>query len=165
MDLRRLFRHLMTPQWWVLRAFDRATVDAIERAVAAAEQGHRGELRFVVEGLLPVGHLLRGRTARERAVELFSDLRVWDTEHNTGILIYVQMADRCVEVLADRGISARVPQSDWDELCRALENAFAAADYRGGATAALDRAGRLLAEHFPAAAENPDEMSDRPIVV
>lgn len=165
MGLRRLLRHLTTPQWWVLRAFDGATVDAIERAVTTAEQGHRGELRFVVEGLLPVGHLLRGTTARERAVELFSDLRVWDTEHNSGILIYVQMADRCVEVLADRGITARVPQSAWNELCRALERAFAAGDYRGGALDAIDRAGRLLAANFPAPAENPDEMPDRPIVV
>lgn len=165
MDLRRLLRHLMTPQWWVLRAFDRAALDAVERAVAAAEQGHRGELRFVVEGSLSLGHLLRGTTPRERAVELFSDLRVWDTQHNTGILIYVQLADRGVEVLADRGIGARVPQPAWDDLCRTLERAFSVGDYRGGAVAAVARAGQLLAEQFPVAADNPDEMPDRPVVV
>ena len=165
MNLRRLLRHLMTPQWWVLRAFDRPTLDAIEQAVTRAEHGHRGELRFVVEGLLPLGHLLSDTTPRERAAELFAELRVWDTEQNSGILIYVQMADRCVEVLGDRGISARVPQAAWDELCRTLEGAFSAGDYRGGAVAAITRAGQLLTEQFPVAADNPDEMPDRPVVV
>jgi hypothetical protein len=164
MDMRRLLRHLMTPQWWVLRAFDGATLDAIEQAVATAEQGHHGELRFVVEGLLPLGHLIGGATARERAAELFAKLRVWDTERNSGILIYIQMADRCVEILADRGISARVPQEDWDELCRILERSFAAGDYRDGAVSVIGRAGRLLVEQFPTA-DNPDEMPDRPMVV
>lgn len=164
MRLRRLFRHLLLPRWWVLRAFDRQTLGAIEKAVAGSEQHHRGELRFVVEGLLPLGYLLRDISARQRAVELFSQLRIWDTEENSGILIYVQLADRRVEILADRGIAAKVPQAAWDEICRGMERAFKTGAYRSGAQDAIARAGRLLIEHFPAAA-NPNELPDRPLVL
>jgi len=165
MRLRRLFRHLLLPHWWVRRAFDRQTLHAIAEAVAGSERRHRGELRFVVEGLLPLGYLLREISARQRAVELFSQLRVWDTEENSGILIYVQLADRRVEILADRGIAARVPQAEWDMICRDMEAAFKRGDYRGGALAAIGKAGELLAEHFPAATANPNELPDRPLVL
>lgn len=165
MDIRRWLRHLMAPQWWVLRAFDRATLDAIQQAVARSESRHRGELRFVVEGGLPVLHLWRRATPRERAIELFSALRVWDTAENSGILIYVQMADRCVEVVADRGIAALVDHEAWENICRAMEQAFHAGDYRRGALAAIAAAGELLAHHLPARSVNPDELSDRPLVV
>jgi len=165
MGLRRLLRHLLMPHWWVIRAFDRATLTAIATAVADSERRHRGELRFVVEGLLPVGDLLRGITARQRASDLFAQLRVWDTEENSGILIYVQLADRRVEILADRGIAARVAQSDWDAICRAMERAFKAGDYRGGALEAMRQAGEILARHFPAGERNPNELPDMPVVL
>lgn len=165
MNVRRLFRHLLAPQWWVLRAFDRATLDAIEQAVAAVERRHHGELRFVVEGLLPPGHLLRGTTARERAVELFSNLHVWDTANNSGILIYVQMGDRRVEILADRGIASRVAQAEWDGICRTMEQAFAAGDYHAGAVAAIGQAGEILARWVPSTEAHADELPDRPFIV
>ena len=165
MDARRWFRHLLAPQWWVLRAFDRATLDAVEQAVAASERRHRGELRFVVEGGLTPAMLWRGTTARQRAVELFSILRVWDTADDSGILIYVQMADRRVEIVADRGIAARVAQAEWDAMCRRMEQAFAAGEYRRGALESLAAAGESLAAHLPAAAVNADELPDRPLVV
>lgn len=165
MDIRRWLRHLTAPQWWVLRAFDRATLDAIEEAVARSESRHRGELRFVVEGGLPVLRLWRRTTPRERAIELFSQLRVWDTAENSGILIYVQMADRCVEVVADRGIAALVDHEEWEDICRAMEQDFRAGDYRRGALDAITIAGELLARHLPARSVNPDELPDRPFVV
>ncbi len=165
MDIGRWLRHLLAPQWWVLRAFDRATLDAIEKAVSASESRHRGELRFVAEGGLPVAHLWRRATPRERAIELFSALRVWDTAENSGILIYVQMADRCVEIVADRGIAARVRQDDWERICRTMEQAFRGGDYRGGAVAAIAAASELLAQHLPPGTANPDELPDRPLVV
>lgn len=165
MDIRRWLHHLLAPQWWVLRAFDRPTLDAIEQAVAASESLHRGELRFVVEGGLPVLHLWRRTTPRERAIEMFSALRIWDTAENSGVLIYVQMADRCVEIVADRGIAARVEQAEWERICRAMEQAFRAGDYRRGAIEALAAASELLSRHLPAAATNPDELPDRPLVV
>jgi uncharacterized membrane protein len=145
--------------------FSRDDLAAIADAVAASERAHRGELRFVVEGPLPLASLWRGESARKRAIELFSTQRVWDTEENSGILIYVQLADRRVEIIADRGIAARVPQAEWDAICRSMEQNFRAGQWRQGALAAVVRAGELLAANFPARRENPNELPDQPLVL
>ena len=161
----RIVRHLLAPPWSVHRAFPAATLVAIEAAIGESEISHRGEMRFAVEAgldLLPVWH---GETARERAVELFSDLRVWDTEENSGVLIYVQLVDRKVEILADRGINARVAQSEWDAICREMEQAFRGQRYEAGALAAVRRVGALLAAHFPARPDNPNELPNRPVLL
>ena len=165
MNLGRILRHLNLSRWTVRSRFSRTTLREIEAAITVSERHHRGELRFVVEGSLPLGLLLRGVSARQRAVQLFSRLQVWDTEENSGVLIYVQLADRRVEILADRGIAGRVPQADWDVICRGMERAFKTGDYRSGALAAIEKAGELLIAHFPAAADNPNELSDRPLVI
>lgn len=165
MDWRRIIRHLATPEWASRRAFRPADLAAIEAAVAASEQQHRGELRFVAEGPLPAAALLRDQSARQRAVDLFARLRVWDTADNSGVLIYVQLADRRVEILADRGIAARVDQSEWDVIYRGMEAAFRVGAYRRGALDAIEAATRLLAIHFPAAGNNPNELPNRPEVL
>jgi hypothetical protein len=161
----RLFRHLLLPGWYVRRVFARDDLAAIGAAVAACEKSHRGELRFVVEGPLPLSSLWHDQSARERAVELFSSLRIWDTEENSGILIYVQLVDRRVEILADRGIAALVPQAEWDAICREMETGFRSGAWRRGALEAVARAGALLARHFPAAASNPNELPDQPLML
>lgn len=161
----RLIRHLAAPPWAVGRTFPAATLSAIEAAIGDSETAHRGELRFAVEAgldLLPVWH---GETARERAVELFSDLRVWDTAENSGVLIYVQLVDRKVEILADRGINACVAQAEWDAICREMEQAFREQRYEQGALAAIRRVGALLVTHFPARPENPNELPNRPVLL
>ncbi len=168
MRLSRLLKHLIAPHWLTHRAFPRVSRDAIEDAVAAAERHHRGELRFVVEAGLPLNDLLHNVSPRQRAIEVFSHLRVWDTEDNSGVLIYVQLIDRRVEIIADRGISARVAQVEWDAVSRGMEAAFRTGAYGRGAVTAIDSVGRLLAEHFPAAAgsaENPNELPDRPVLL
>jgi uncharacterized membrane protein len=165
MNLCRILKHLLAPQWIVNRAFPRAVLDRIEAAIRASEAAHRGEIRFVVEAGLDLLPLLKGITPRERAVEVFSQLRVWDTEENTGVLIYVQLVDRDIEIVADRGVSARVPQSEWDAICRAMEEAFRARRFEEGALEGIQRATRLLATHFPARAVNPDELPDRPAIL
>ena len=165
MNMARILKHLSLSHWKVSRCFSGKTLKAVESAVGAAERHHRGELRFVVEGMLPILHLLRNISARQRAVELFSQLRVWDTGENSGVLIYVQLADRRVEILADRGIAARVPQAEWDAICRGMEHAFKNGDYRGGTLDAIAKAGKLLTAHFPAAGANPNELPDRPLVL
>lgn len=162
MDLGRLFKHLLTPGWWARRAFRAADREAIRAAVAASELGHRGELRFVAEGPLPLLALLKGRTARQRAVDLFDRLGVAGTLEASGILIYLQLVDRRVEILADRGIAARVAQTEWDRMCREMETAFSHDAYRRGALEAIDRATKLLSLHFPARPDNPNELDDRP---
>lgn len=161
----RILEHLAYPRWRLRRAFPRATLKTIEAAVRASERTHAGELRFVVEGGLELPLLLRGVGARQRAVELFSRLRVWDTEGNSGVLIYVQLADRRVEIVADRGIAARVGEACWRDICAGMETAFAGGDFSGGALRGIAAIGRLLAEHFPAPAGNPDELPDAPLVL
>lgn len=165
MNLSRLIKHLLLPDWWARRVFARADLATIGDAIAACEQLHRGELRFVVEGPLPLSALWRELSPRNRAVELFSQLRVWDTAENSGILIYVQLLDRRVEILADRGIAAQVPQAEWDAICREMETNFRNGQWRAGVLQAVDQAGRLLARHFPAAGDNPNELPDQPVVL
>ena len=165
MDFGRIAKHLVTPHWIVARAFPRRTLAAIERAIGTSEKSHDGELRFAVEAGLHPLPLLKGQTVRQRATEVFSALRVWDTEHNSGVLIYVQLVDRRIEVIADRGISARVAQREWDAICRGMERAFRERRYEQGALDAIEQATRLLALHFPPRDGNPDELPDAPVVL
>jgi uncharacterized membrane protein len=123
-------------------------------------------LKVAVEGGLLPAALLRGVTSRERAVDLFSQLRVWDTENNTGVLIYVQFADRKIEIVADRGISARVRQEEWDAACAAMAKAFRAGRYEQGALAGIEHVSALLAQHLPPPPPGDrDELPDEPVVI
>lgn len=165
MHLARTLKHLSTPGWLARRAFRAADREAIRAAIAASEQQHRGELRFVAEGPLPLRALLAGQSARGRAAELFGRLGVANTREASGILIYVQLVDHQVEILADRGIAARVAQSEWDAICHEMEEAFRHHAYRRGVLEAIQRASRLLATHFPARPDNINELEDRPEVL
>lgn len=165
MDVPRIFRHLIAPQWVVRRAFPPPVLARIEAAVTASEASHRGELRFVVEGSLDLMPLLKGLTPRERALQVFSELRVWDTEENTGVLVYVQLIDHDIEIVADRGISARVAQSEWDKVCQRMEEAFQVGRYEHGLLSGIERVTALVAQHFPARAVNPDELPDKPVTL
>ena len=104
-------------------------------------------------------------TPRQRALELFGLLRVWDTELNTGILIYVLLADRAVEIVADRGIAATVPQADWDALCRTTESLFREGRYADGSLAIIEGAAHLLDRHFPARPPGPNELPNQPLLL
>jgi len=165
MNLARSLKHLIAPHWLTRRAFPAASQEAIGAAVAAAEKRHAGELRFVVEGGLPLAELWRDLSPRARAHDLFARLRVWDTEHDSGVLIYLQLVDRRVEIIADRGIAARVPQGQWDAVCRGMEQSFRRGAYRDGAVAAVQRVGAILAEHFPAGADQDNELPNRPLLL
>jgi uncharacterized membrane protein len=162
MDLARLLRHLLYPEWLGTRALPRAALDRIGAAVAASEARHCGEIRFAVEGSLHLIPLLAGKTARDRAVEVFSQLRVWDTEHNNGVLIYLLLADRDVEIVADRGIARRIPQAEWDDICRAMEARFKSGHYEEGLLLGIGETGKRLEALFPAGPDNPNELPDRP---
>ena len=164
MQFGRLMRHLALPDWWVLRAFPEQTLKRLEQAVAASEHGHRGELRFVAEASLPLRELLHDDSPRARAIELFSRLRVWDTEHNSGVLIYVQLIDHQVEIVADRGINARVGEVFWSAVCRRMESAFRDGQFESGTLQALNEITGALVEHFPASGDNPDELPNTPVI-
>ncbi len=165
MGIKRIVKHLFAPHWIIARAFPRRTLTAIENAIRVSEKSHDGELRFAVEAGLHPLPVLRGQSARQRAHDVFSDLRVWDTEHNSGVLIYVQLVDRRIEIVADRGINAKVPQHQWDAICRRMEAAFKDGRYEGGALTAIEEITWLLARHFPPLGGNPDELSDKPVIL
>ncbi|HCZ15722.1 MAG TPA: TPM domain-containing protein [Accumulibacter sp.] len=165
MQLTRLLRHLLLPDWWVLRAFSPTLLRRIEQAVAASESTHLGELRVVVEGNLPLPGLWRDQTPRQRAIELFAQLGVWDTACNSGVLIYLQLIDRRVEIVADRGIDARVGGEFWRGVCRKVESAFQAGEFERGTLLALNTITEALREHFPAPGENPDELPNAPLLL
>ena len=162
----RWIRHLFLDHLELGRAFPRATLDAIARAVAEQEKRHRGELRVVIEGGLPLQALLGGHNARERALEHFSHLRVWDTEDNAGVLIFLLLADRRVEIVADRGIHACVGATAWETICGAMQREFAAGRYEAGVFSGLGSVSDLLAQHFPAGSgANANELPDEPVTI
>jgi uncharacterized membrane protein len=165
MSLARILKHLFIPSWLAHRAFPAETLRKIEQAIKASERSHLGELRFVVEAALPLRYPGRKRSSRRRAEELFSLLKVWDTEHNTGVLVYVQLLSRHIDIVADRGIARRVPQHEWDGVCRAMERAFRAGAYEQGALEAIAAVTRILAREFPAAGAHPNELPDKPVVL
>jgi uncharacterized membrane protein len=159
----RTLKHLLLPAWLVQRPFPAPALRRIGEAIKASERRHRGEIRFAVEGPLPMARL--NYATRQRAREIFADLDVWDTEENTGVLLYVQLVDHRIEIIADRGIAARVSQADWDALCRAMESRFRANEYLAGALEAIEGVTRILERHFPARDANPNELPDKPAVL
>ncbi len=164
MSLARILRHLASSRLSVRRAFPFEALGAIETAIRETEATHDGEIVFVVESALDTLPLLRGQTARERALEVFSRQRVWDTEHNNGVLIYILVADRAVEILADRGIHMRAGERAWTEICRELEASFSRGDYLAGALAGIRAVGRHLDRHFGSAGTRINELPNKPIV-
>src|SRR6201985_1284646 len=129
MDIRRISKHLLLHRRHARRLFPRKTLAAIEQAIMAGEATHAGQVRFVVEGALDGLPLFRDQPARERALDVFSHLRIWDTAHNNGVLIYLLLADRDVEIVADRGIDAYVGAAGWDNICRDMEAEFRNGDF------------------------------------
>ncbi len=165
MQLARVLRHLATGALAVRRRFPPAALAAIESAIRDSETRHSGEVRFAVEAALDLGPLWRGQTARERAVEAFSQLQVWDTVQNNGVLIYLLLADRDVEIVADRGIAAKVLPSDWQAICARMEAELRSDRFEAGALAGIHAVGELLSRHYPPGAENPDELPNPPVVL
>jgi len=165
MDIGRIGRHLLEHRWRVRRIFPPQVLAAIEQAIKAGEAAHSGQLRFVVEGALDGAPLFRDQPARERALDVFSQLRIWDTAHNNGVLIYLLLADRDVEIVADRGIDALVGAEGWEKICSMMETDFRAGNFAGGALKGIDAVSRLLAAHFPKAAAGKNELPDAPVVM
>ncbi|MFA6970497.1 MAG: TPM domain-containing protein [Gallionella sp.] len=165
MNLKRIMQHLSTGRTAVRRAFPGLSLEAIESAIRATEAQHDGQIRFAVEHALDLAPLLAGQTARQRAIEVFSQLRVWDTEHNNGVLIYLLLADRDVEIIADRGIHARLETEVWETICREMEAAFRAGQFESGVVAGIHAVGKHLTRHFPARSNKPNEMPDAPVLL
>ena len=147
------------------RRFGPQVLSQIEQAIGEAEAAHSGEIRFVVETALPEQAIWRRVTPRERALQVFALLRVWDTHHNNGVLIYVLRADRAVEIIADRGISVRVSEREWQAVCREVEGHYRAGRYAEGSRAAVEGVARLLGEHFPPGGSGTNELPNQPVLL
>jgi len=161
----RFLRHLTHGRSALRRAFPLAALDAIEAEVRAQEARHRGELRVALEASLPLGALLRGASPRERALGLFGELGVGGTREANGVLVYLLLAERVVEIVADRDVARRVPQAEWQRICGVMEGRFRQGEFASGVIAGLRAIAAHLAEHYPAAGDNPNELPDRPVVL
>lgn len=161
----RYFQHLKPHAY---RAhFDVTRKAELSALIQAAECGHRGEIRLVVEASLPLRLIMQKCSTRQRALSWFSDLRVWDTEGNTGILLYLLLAENTLEIVADRGIAAKVPQAQWDTICQQLQQELAAGQVQAGISSTIMQLGQLLIQHFPIAAgtANPNELCNEPVII
>jgi len=165
MKFLRLIRHLATTRWSTRRHFTPRVRDAIEQAIGGCEAHHAGEIRFVVETAFDLPELWRDLPPRQRALQLFGQLGVWDTAHNNGVLIYVLMADRVVEIIADRGIAERIAQPEWQAVCRQMELHYRAGRYREGSIAGIEGVAALLGRHFPGRHHSDHELPNQPVLL
>jgi uncharacterized membrane protein len=165
MGIKRIGRHLMEHRWRLRRIFPPKVLANIERAIRASEATHSGQIRFVVEGALDGAPLFRDQPARGRALDVFAQLRIWDTADNNGVLIYLLLADRDFEIVADRGIDAKVGAAGWEEICKAMESDFRAGHFERGVIKGIDAVSRLLAAHFPKRGAGRNELPDAPVVM
>ena len=163
---KRMLRHRWLDASDTRKAIPADMVERLARRVAASEGRHSGEVRIYVEAGLPTSYLLRDATPRERAVTMFAKLRVWETEHNNGVLIYLLLAEHAIEIVADRGINRHVTPAEWQAIVARMGSAFRDGRFEDGLTQALEEVSALLVEHFPLAPgeANPNELPDQPLL-
>ena len=161
--LTRIVKHRLLDETDTRRALPEAALQRLEARVSASESAHSGEIRISVEAGLPLSYLWQGLSARERAVTLFGKLRVWDTERNNGVLIYLLLAEHAIEIVADRGLARHVSQAQWDGLLAGMQAAFRAGRFEEGLAQAIDAVHALLLQHFPLSQgqANPNELPNR----
>jgi uncharacterized membrane protein len=163
----RIVRHRWRDERDIRKAVPPELMAQLQRQVADSERHHTGQIRLCIEAGLPTSYLWRGATPRERAVTLFGKLRVWDTEENNGVLVYLLLADHAIEIVADRGLNRHVGPGQWQHLVAHMGDAFGGSRYQEGLTKALDDVGALLAAYFPAPQDgsfHANELPDAPVL-
>ena len=165
MNIKRIVKHLFATDGQLKRTFPHSALSAIEKAITASESQHAGEIRFAIEGALDGVPLFKGQSSRERALDVFSQLRVWDTQHNTGLLIYLLLADRTVEIVADRGIHEKVGTREWEKICKSMETAFKQSNFEGGVIAGVQAVTQHLKAHFSTDRNDRNELPDKPAIL
>lgn len=164
-SFRRLLRHLCFPPWKLRQALPQSTLDTLTQAIGQSERGHSGEIHFAVENALHWRQLRRGLTARDRAVEVFSQLRVWDTEDNNGVLIYLLLADRAVEIVADRSVARKLSPPEWACICQQMQARFRQAEFEAGILIGIAEVGRHLNQHFSGVDHRGNELPNEPTLI
>jgi uncharacterized membrane protein len=164
-NLKRLWRHLTTGKASGRRAFPGDVLADIQKTIAEGEQLHRAEVRIVIEPAMPLDDVLDGIHPRSRARTLFSDYRIWDTEENCGVLIYLNLADHQVEIVADRGVGRLVQAAEWQAVCDTLTSQLGQGAFRDSTVAAITQLNELLAQKLPATGDRVNQLSDKPIIL
>jgi uncharacterized membrane protein len=162
---KRAIKHLATTSAMGRRAFPEASLTAIQHQIGQGEKIHHAEVRLIVEAALDVEAVFRGTTNRQRALELFAQYGIWDTEDNCGVLIYVNLAEHAVEIVADRHVGRRIDKSQWREICNTMTRGFANGEFHQSTLTAIAALNALLAEHFPAINAGPNQLPDQPIIL
>jgi uncharacterized membrane protein len=165
MNWKRVLRHAFTDHQSVARALPPEAMKAIEKAIGEEEKRHGGQLRVAVEAALPLSDIVHGVGSRQRAIGWFGRLHMWDTEHNAGVLIYLLLADRRVELVADRGIHGKVGTAAWEAICGEMQQEFARGQFERGVVIGVRAVSDLLAEHFPPSGRDRNELPDKPVVL
>jgi uncharacterized membrane protein len=161
----RFFQHLVSNPWQVKCHFSIEALHNIEKAISASEKTHTGEIRFVAEAGLHPFEIVFKKTPKKRALELFGRLNIWDTEYNNGVLIYLLLADRDVEIVADRGIHQHVGHDGWEAICREMESLFRKGEFEAGVLQGIDKISAVLQQHFPLTGANKNEISNKPFIL
>ncbi len=160
----RFFKHFFSHPWQVNRHLSAIALFEIEKAIAASEKKHAGEIRMVMESGLHPMEIFYKKTPKKRAIELFGRLNIWDTELNNGVLIYLLLADRDVEIVADRGIDKHVGHDGWEKICREMEDLFRKSEFEAGVLHGIDKIGAVLEQHFPLTGAKKNEISNKPLI-
>jgi uncharacterized membrane protein len=164
--IQRFFRHIISTPWSVGNHFSKTAMHNIEMAIKQSEKTHMGEIRFVVEANLHPLEIMAGKTPRKRALELFSQLGIWDTEHNTGVLLYLLLADRDIEIVADRGIHQHVGNAGWGVICKEIEKQFRHGAFEAGTLFGINQITQRLQQHFSSdGCVGKNELPDKPLVL
>jgi uncharacterized membrane protein len=164
-NLRRVLRHLLMTRWQERRAFPPAALGAIREAITASERRHSGQIRFAVEGALHGTRLLRGQGPRQRALEVFANLHLWDSERRNGVLLYLLLADHAVEIVVDRGAHLCAEAAHWQRICRDMEVKFRDGRYPDGVIAGIEAVTQIMSEHFPPTGRPERNLPDEPVVL
>lgn len=160
-----MLRHALSHARQVTRLLSMQALYAIEQQIAVSEQQHAGEIRVVIESGLPMSAVLHNISPRARAIQLFGQLNIWDTEHNNGVLVYLLLADRDVEIVADRGIHRHVGTQGWQHICQRMEASFRSGQFEAGLQYGVEAIGELLAQHYPPERQPRNELSNRVLVL
>jgi len=163
--LTRCLRHMFTTGFAVRRAFPKPTLEAIQASIASGEKIHRAQVRLAIEPALALPDLLHGMSARQRARDLFAHYRIWDTEENCGILIYINLADHKVEILADRAVGRALGANEWRQICNTMTQGFSEGKFHESTLAGLQQLNNLLGTNFPSSGSTSNELSNRPLIL
>lgn len=163
--LKRFFVNLFFPRWKFTKLFPKKSLENIELVIRDSEKRHNGELVFLVEVKFPVPLIMQKITPRQRAIELFSKYKVWDTEFNNGVLIYLLLSEKQIEIVADRGIAKKIPQKEWDSILERMKANFKAGYFEKGVILGIAEITEILATHFPPPSDKANELSDKPIII